>query len=106
RWQERSDRLDASSRLKAGGSSSLLYKADQITIVPSDRIQGCRSQIRDPNLLQDRVFSTGRACKQYFQMSILLVQPDVQSLHFQQADQKHPNPSVAAQFHLLSDGNG
>ncbi len=106
RWQEQSDQLDPSSRLKAYGRSSLFYKVEQITIVPSDSIQGYRSQIRDPSPLQDRVFLTGRACKQYFQMSILLVQPDVQSLRFQQVDRKHPNPLVVGPFHLLSDGNG
>src|SRR5690606_39008648 len=106
RWQAQSDQLDPSSRLKAYGRSDLFYKAEQITIVPSDSILGYRSQIRDPNRQLDQVFSTGHACRQYFQKSILPEPPGGQSLRFQQADQTHPNPSVAGQFHPLNGGNG
>mgnify|MGYP000901886382 CR=1 FL=1 len=35
-----------------------------------------------------------------------LVQLGVQSLHFQQANQTHPNPLVVIPFHLLNDKNG
>src|SRR5690606_31510253 len=88
RWQEQFGPLDPSSRLKAYGRSDLFYKAEQITIVPSDSILGYRWQIHDPNRQLDPISLIGHACKRYFQMSILPEQPGVQSLRFQQVDRK------------------
>ncbi|MNE10805.1 hypothetical protein D3C80_1035330 [compost metagenome] len=99
-WQAQSDLQDPNLLLKACDKSNLSYTAVQITIVPSDNTLAYRSQIHDPNRLTDPIFLTGHACTRCFQRSILQVQLGVQSLHFQQADQKHPNPSVAGQFHL------
>ncbi len=105
-WQVQSGQRDPSLRLKAYDKSSLSYKAEQITIVPSDNIQGYRLQIHDPNPQTSPIFLIGHAYRRCFQRSIWQGQPDAQWLHFQQVSQKHPNPSVVILFHLLNDENG
>ena len=106
RWLKPFDQLGPSLRLKAYDKSSLSYKVGQITIVPSDNIQGYRLQIHDPNLQTSPIFLIGHAYRRCFQRSIWQGQPDAQSLHFQQVSQKHPNPLVVIRFHLLNDENG
>ncbi len=48
--------LDPSLLLKVYGRSGLFYKAEQITIVPSDNTLVYKLQIHDPNLQIDLIF--------------------------------------------------
>ena len=98
--------LGPSLLLRAYDKSNPFYKAEQITIVPSDSILVYRLQIHDPSPQTNPIFLIGHAYMRYFQMSILLVQLDERSLHFQQVNQMHPNPLVVIPFHLLNDKNG
>ena len=106
RWPTQSGLQDPSSRLKAYDRSSLSYKVVRITIVPSGSTLVYRSQTHDPNRRISPISLIGHAYTRCFQTSILLVQLGAQSLHFQQANQMHPNPLVVIPFHLLNDKNG